>query len=70
MTFLTNPIVVVVLVAGILAGGVFVVSRWGKLGSGTGGVTGAPKTPQNPLGTMKPTGTGSGTVTKPPGEQL
>lgn len=36
---LTNPIVVVVLIAAILGGGVFVISRFGKLGSGTGGVT-------------------------------
>jgi hypothetical protein len=69
MTFLSNPVVVVVLVALILGGGLFVVSRWGKLGSGTGGVTGGPAPKPDPTGNKKPGGykpptppTGDGTA--------
>lgn len=72
MTFLTNPVVVVVLVALILGGGLFVVSRWGTPGSGTGGVTGGSRPKPDPYGTMRPKGTGTGTTQppKPPSDQV
>jgi len=45
----------------VIAGVVFVIRKWGTLGSGTGGRTAPPK-----WGTPPVKGTGTGTVTPPP----
>ena len=70
---MTSPIVTVLGLTLIGAGGLFVLWRVfikGREGTGTGGVVGKPKPPQDPLGNMKPKGTGTGTVKPPPGELL
>lgn len=70
MTFLSNPVVVIVLIALLCLGGVFVFARVvsGPPSMG-GGVTGKPKSPTDPTGNMKPGGwkppqppTGDGTA--------
>lgn len=69
MEFLKQPIVVVVLVALLCLGGVFVLLRFGSQGRGAGGVTGKPAPKPDPLGNKKPGGykppqppTGDGTA--------
>lgn len=70
MEFLKQPVVVVVLIALLCLGGVFVFARVvaGPPSMG-GGVTGKPKSPVDPTGNMKPGGykpptkpTGDGTA--------
>ena len=69
MEFLKQPVVVVVLIALLCLGGVFVLHRFGSQGSGTGGVTGGPAPKPDPYGNKKPGGykpppppTGDGTA--------
>lgn len=56
MEFLKQPVVIVALVVLLLAGGAFVLSRFGSLGKGAGGATGGPAPRPDPYGNKKPGG--------------
>lgn len=67
--FLSHPLVEAVLVLVILGlSAVFVFRYWGQRGKGTGGVTGRPAEPQDPLANMKPSKPQD--PRKPPKEQV
>lgn len=69
MEFLTSPVAKIAGLALLVGLGLgFVIQFWGKLGKGTGGVTGQPAPPADPAGSMKP---GTPTQpTRPPKEQV